>query len=64
MNYIKQLQKQVQELEIAKDRYNVGLQELAGYLTSEKFHTDTTVQVQDVLNRLAVLRHEAEKDLS
>jgi len=31
---------------------SMGLNELRIYLTSEKFHTDTTVQVNDVLLRL------------
>jgi len=29
-----------------------GLDDLRSYLLSDKFHRDTTVQVQDVLNRI------------
>lgn len=40
------------ELTDARD----ALADLESYLLSEKFHTDTTVQVRDVLARLAPLK--------
>lgn len=55
MNYIKKLQvancAQVEQILDARDE----LFHLKSYLQSEKFHTDTTIQVQDVLNRLVKL---------
>lgn len=32
--------------------FRAGIDDLMGYLMSEKFQDDTTVQVQDVLNRI------------
>lgn len=58
MNYIHQLQSDLTE---ARDRL-AQINELATdamvYLTSRKFHDDTTVQVSDVLARLAIVRVE------
>lgn len=55
MNYIKRLQvancAQVEQILDAREE----LSYLKSYLQSDKFHTDTTVQVQDVLNRLVKL---------
>lgn len=55
MNYIKRLEEQ----KIMKDVLLYGIQELQGYLTSSKFHDDTTVQVTDVLNRLQAIKNAA-----
>lgn len=56
MNYIKQLEAQaaaqVEQVQDTKEFVNYLLQ----YLQSDKFHQDTTVQVQDILNRLAPIR--------
>jgi hypothetical protein len=56
MNYIKKLEAQtaaqVEQILDTKDFVNY----LWSYLQSDKFHEDSTVQVQDVLNRLASVR--------
>jgi hypothetical protein len=53
MNYIKKLE--VERLGLSKEftAYHKAIIELKRYLTSEKFHQDTTVQVRDVLHRLS-----------
>lgn len=52
MNYIKRLEVQsaaeMEQILDARDCAKI----LKSYLESSKFHSDTTVQVQDVLNRL------------
>lgn len=55
MNYIKRLEvaNSAQCEQILDTREELSY--LKSYLQSEKFHTDTTVQVQDVLNRLVKL---------
>lgn len=58
MNYIKYLEGEVKELEAKIDAANRHLSELKVYLQSPKFYTDTTVQVQDVQNRLQPLHME------
>ena len=52
MNYIKQLQADVARLEDQVSTANAAVADLRSYLFSDKFHVDTTVQTQDVLNRL------------
>ena len=56
MNHIKKLEvvaaSYTEQILDARDSLN----NLRAYLQSEKFHTDPTVQVQDVLNRLECLR--------
>jgi predicted transcriptional regulator len=52
MNYIKQLQAENEELRANLKKTQDLLLEVACYLQSDKFHVDTTVQVQDVQNRL------------
>ena len=56
MNYIKKLEvcncAYTEQVMDARD----NLENLRAYLQSEKFHQDTTVQVQDVLNRLESIR--------
>lgn len=56
MNYIKKLEVETaaygEQVLDARDCLN----NLRAYLQSEKFHTDTTIQVQDVLNRLEPIR--------
>lgn len=59
MNYIKQLQMQIEEHEEYIRRINEGIVDLQMYLMTEKFWNDTTVQVQDVINRLADVRSNA-----
>jgi len=52
----------------AKDRIQIaesigfrsGIDSLISYLESEKFYQDTTVQVRDVLNRIASAKETAE----
>lgn len=41
------------------DALEAGILDLYGYLQSEKFRTDTTVQVSDVMHRLDSIRHDA-----
>ena len=64
MNYIHRLQEQVRELEEERREAAEILGDLQIYLGSEKFWKDTTVQVQDVRNRLAPLQPLLDKDLS
>lgn len=54
--YIYSLQKERAELQ---GKINAGQElvtDLTTYLLSEKFYSDTTVQTQDVLNRLREIR--------
>ena len=54
MNYIKKLKHNNEILVQALEAYQYQVvEEVERYLRSPKFHTDTTVQVQDVLNRMA-----------
>ena len=52
MNYIKRMEADRKDLGKALDAMNDELRRLAGYLRSDKFHGDTTVQAEDVLRRL------------
>lgn len=52
MNFIQKLQAQNTARSEAITAARDGIAELRSYLTSPKFHTDTTVQVNDVLLRL------------
>lgn len=56
MNYIKQLQSENTELKQNLANAREELISLEVYLTSAKFHQDTTVQTTDVLRRLANLK--------
>lgn len=53
MNYIKQLESRVAELNQQRAVAWEQVADLKKYLCSSKFHNDTTVQVADVLRRLA-----------
>ena len=59
MNYIKQLKLDKEAAELTNYRYKLGLQDIAGYLVSDKFDDDTTVQVKDILLRLAEVNSHA-----
>jgi len=52
MNYIKKLQQENTELKRNAIDANDAITDLYVYLMSNKFRTDTTVQVKDVMNRL------------
>ena len=52
MNYIKRLECELNEARTELTGLKCGLNDLQSYLHSEKFHVDTTVQVDDVLRRL------------
>ena len=56
MNYIKRLEKENKELRDTLRGRELAELELRTYLLSSKFHSDPTVQVQDVLNRLDEIR--------
>ena len=56
MNYIKRLQEQKTQLCDEKVAGLDALHDLYRYLQSEKFHTDTTVQISDVFARLEPVR--------
>lgn len=51
-NYIKQLEDDKVRLSAATNAALTGLADMLAYLHSDKFHTDTTVQVQDMINRI------------
>jgi hypothetical protein len=55
-NYIHQLQMEVRNQHETIEQIREAYQDLLIYLVSPKFHNDTTVQVQDVLNRLQPIR--------
>lgn len=52
MNYIKRLELENQALRQEKQEAKNMIHDLQRYLVSPKFHQDTTVQVQDVMNRI------------
>lgn len=56
MNHIHRLQADNAEMTEALQTTRDTVDELFAYLTSAKFHTDPTVQVSDVMHRLAPLR--------
>lgn len=56
MNHIQKLQEEVKYLTKQKAICSDEVTDLMVYLTSSKFHEDTTVQVGDVLRRLETLR--------
>ncbi len=60
MNYIKRLQQEVATHEAQITATAEGIALLRSYLMSSKFHSDTTVQVSDVLLRLAELESHAQ----
>jgi len=57
MNYIKRLESELRESQTALTGLKCGLTDLKSYLQSNKFWTDTTVQVDDVLRRLQDAYH-------
>lgn len=52
VNYIKRLELENQALRQEKQEAANMIKDLQRYLVSPKFHQDTTVQVQDVMNRI------------
>jgi prefoldin subunit 5 len=52
VNYIQKLQARIADLQAEKNTIADAIDALRVYLTSDKFRNDTTVQAQDVLNRL------------
>ena len=58
MNYIHKLQNRVEVLEQEKARALEDIIDLQRYLLSRKFDDDPTVQVADVLRRLAPIKLE------
>lgn len=54
-NYIHRLQAEVAREKRTVAALEQGLRDLRSYLMSPKFHQDTTVQVDDVLRRMAEL---------
>jgi len=57
MNYIHQLQSQVEDLQAQREEVNELLTDLLVYLGSRKFWNDPTVQTRDVQNRLQPMRN-------
>lgn len=53
MNYITQLENELKEVRAELCGLKCGLSDLSVYLMSSKFHEDPTVQVSDVLRRIA-----------
>ena len=51
------LKAEKESVEKELDSLREGLRHLKGYLTSSKFHQDTTVQTADVLRRLEEADH-------
>lgn len=64
MNYIKKLEAKVELATVRQETIQVEITELKRYLTSSKFHQDTTVQVSDVLARLQHVENAAYCDPS
>ena len=64
MNYIKKLQLAVGEAQATLNMINQEVENLYAYLMSGKFHKDTTVQVQDIFNRTAMIRALANTDIA
>tara|TARA_R110000744_G_scaffold271950_1_gene384976 strand:+ start:21184 stop:21381 length:198 start_codon:yes stop_codon:yes gene_type:complete len=56
MNYIDRLQGQVAELRADHAEANECIIHLLAYLSSSKFHDDPTVQVADIVSRIAPAR--------
>jgi hypothetical protein len=52
MNHITRLTRDRAAAQAQSAEYRAGIAALIGYLSSDKFSQDTTVQVQDVMNRL------------
>jgi hypothetical protein len=59
VNFIKQLQAEVESAIIRKERTLDSINELSKYLQSNKFWADPTVQVADVLSRLQDIKSAA-----
>ena len=55
MNHIKQLQVEIELLKSTLNEHREEIIDLERYLTSDKFHHDTSVQVSDVLRRLPTI---------
>ena len=60
MNHIKQLQVEIELLKSTLNEHREEIIDLERYLTSDKFHHDTSVQVSDVLRRLPTIYSEGE----
>ena len=56
MNYIKRLENEVKEVRAELVGLKSGIDALHKYLSASKFFEDTTVQVTDVMNRIAEAR--------
>lgn len=56
MNHIKRLAHDLDRMRTAIEVYDEGINDLVRYLSSEKFKLDPTVQVRDVLSRIAAAR--------
>ena len=59
MNYIKKLEQKVRARGAMVAAMENEINDMRRYLTSDKFRVDPTVQVQDVLNRLANVTYAA-----
>ena len=57
MNYIRQLEQDKVRLSAATNAALTGLADTLAYLHSDKFLTDPTVQVQDMVNRIREIQN-------
>lgn len=57
MNYIKQLQSDLEAHKLAEQLFRKTLIEFRCHLNSNKFHNDTTIQVSDVHNWLTYIEN-------
>lgn len=57
MNYIKQLEDDKVRLSACTNAALTGLADMLAYLHSDKFTNDTTVQVQDIVNRVREIQN-------
>jgi hypothetical protein len=56
MNYIHSLRDKTDHLQAEVEQLTKGLASIRDYLLSDKFHENTTVQVNDILTRLEEVR--------
>jgi len=59
MNNIRALQVEVEAGKGFRLEFGAALNRFRAYLCSDKFHIDSTIQVQDVLNRLSDIERDA-----
>lgn len=59
MHYTEKMSRKIAELENKLARIHEHTNDLYSYLALPKFHEDTTVQVQDVYNRIEFIRRES-----